>query len=170
MPKSKVSIYGMHIPLLLLLCWYLPLLLRWIFLLWGQLSWVELLQIKKIKLLQNKEVRKIKRRSESKNLPFHTFIDFKFYMNIFYANMKVPFETVQVVLSRNHQVSFFMRFLLKNFYKVPTDEPVWKWRAKTTPNSELGSRGNLRGYKLKVVWYCCSGLTWEGNFKIFIFL
>lgn len=88
---------------------------------------------KTIKLLQNEEVRRTKRMSESKNLSFHTFIDLRFYINVFYANMMVSFETVQVVLSRNHPVSFFLRLLSKNFYKVPTDEPVWKWRAKSHP-------------------------------------
>lgn len=75
-------------------------------------------------LLQDKEMIRIKRRSESKNLLFHTFIDIRLYVNVFNANMKVPFETVQVVLSRNHPISLFLIFLSKDFYNIPTEQPI----------------------------------------------
>lgn len=117
------------------------------------------------KLLQDKKKWRIKRKNELKNLPFHTFIYFRLYVNVFYANMKVPFEIVQVVLSRNHPIRLFLGFLSKDFYKVPTDKPVGKWRLKATPNSTFGSWGNLGGYILKAVSYRCSGLTYEGSFK-----
>lgn len=105
---------------------------------------------KRTKLLQDKEVRRIKRRSGSKNLSFHTFIDFRFYVNIFYANMKVPFETVQVVLSRNHSVSLYLRFLSKDFYKVPTDEPVWKWKAKSRTKFSTWKSREFRRIHIKI--------------------
>ena len=45
-----------------------------------------------------------------------TFIYFGFDVNIFDPYMKVSFETVQCMFSRNHLVGFWLRLLSKDLY------------------------------------------------------
>lgn len=70
-------------------------------------------------------------------LLFHTFICWREYVNMLYVNMKMNFETVQSVLSRNPPLGKFLRVLSKNFHKIPTDESVGKRRARS--HAEISS-------------------------------
>lgn len=63
-------------------------------------------------------------------LLFHTFIYWREYMSMLYVNVKITFENIQIVLSQNPPLGQFLRVLLENSHKIPTDEPIWKRMAK----------------------------------------
>src|SRR3954467_3984608 len=48
--------------------------------------------------------------------------------DMFKIYMKMSFESIQGMLSRNHSFSAFFSTLSKNFENIPTHKPVWERR------------------------------------------
>lgn len=93
-------------------------------------NWKGKNKLEKLSKIRKRIEELLEEQVKSKSLSFHTFIYWRFYVNVFYANMKVSFETVQSMLSWNDSLRQLLRVLSKNFHKIPTNEPIWKQRAE----------------------------------------